>query len=256
MNSRSLPRTVQQKSYFAGILTGVVISVCLFLAFGRNRSLSDRVVGSSPSSAMEGSRDLGSLDAATRKRNARRTIELERQNEIGRLSTYGEQTCLLGTDGRINPQAAEEIGLSRKNVVETQGILDTAWERMSKVLSESAQYSERDSRREGVDVYHIEPLDDDAKEEMIRLQAELESSIGGKLAAKVIESSRLKDFFGGFGRQRITVRLEPISDDWTGEQSTKVSYECRDPLTGDVIRRGTTTPEAFRAQFGIAFRPQ
>lgn len=256
MNRRPLPGTAQQQAYIAGILTGVVISICLFFTVGRDRSRDDRVVGNGSSSGMEDSRGLSTLDAAARRRSASRTIESERQNEIGKLSTYGEQICLLGTDGRINPQAAEEIGLSRKNVVATQAIIDTAWERMSKLLSESAKYSERDSSKEGIDVYHIEPLDDDAKQEMLRLQAELESSIGGKLAVKVIESSRLKDFFGGFGRQRITVRLEPISDDWSGEHSTKVSYECRDPLTGDVIRRGTTTPEAFRAQFGIAFPPQ
>lgn len=251
-----MPGTALQRAYIAGILTGVVIAMCLFSTVARDRSRNDREVGNGSPSGMEDSRALSTLDAATRRRSSTRTIELERQNEIGRLSTYGEQICLLGTDGRINPQAAKEIGLSRKNVVDTQAIIDTAWERMSAVLSESAQYSERDSRKEGIDVYHIEPLDDDAKQEMSRLRAELESSIGGKLAVKVMESSRLKDFFGGFGRQRITVRLEPVSDDWSGEHSTKVSYECRDPLTGDVIRRGTTTPEAFRAQFGIAFRPQ
>ena len=256
MNGRPSPVTPHLKTFFSGVVTGMAIAMCLYFSMHRNGSRDGRAIERASTTGGGSSEEHWGPDAAARTRSAARKLELERQNEIGRLSTYGERISLLGTDGRINPQAAAEIGLKSDQLAKVQGVIDSAWERMGRILSGSVKYSERDSIREGVGVYHIEPPVDDAKQEMSRLQADLELVVGGGLATKVIESSRLKDFFGGFGRQRITVRLVPVSDDWSGVHGTRVAYECRDPLTGDVIRSGTTSPEEFSAQFGVVFRPQ
>lgn len=145
------------------------------------------------------------------------------------ISTQPKSVAMVPEDRKLSHGIAKEVDLTETEILKLQAILDTHWERMSRIVAKHVLADPlRNDPANGIHAFRI-PTFPEGEAERDSLREALDLGFGDK-AEPIFGSLRTYARFGNFGSDEVLIQFHNMND----ENDASIHYTAQnyDPTSG------------------------